>query len=206
MRTCGPSSPSAGSGSSSSSCRCSVARFFRRNGRVLSPSKLRFPVILCLSDRGGCVHRPCNNHLSAINCTIWAPRGAPILQPRGEVEFGILGMLAAFSQRCLSKVTFVRKASSKLRRQLLVYDRSHWTSWLSRYNSSMADKGTGNEAAGVDPPPEQKSEKKLKKEAKKEAKLAKYKDKVKQQQQAQPTAQSEVIVPPSPTFFPSLLP
>ena len=115
-------------------------------------------------------------------------------------------MLAAFSQRCLSKVTFVRKASSKLRRQLLVYDRSHWTSWLSRYNSSMADKGTGNEAAGVDPPPEQKSEKKLKKEAKKEAKLAKYKDKVKQQQQAQPTAQSEVIVPPSPTFFPSLLP
>lgn len=58
----------------------------------------------------------------------------------------------------------------------------------------MADKGTGNEAAGVDPPPEQKSEKKLKKEAKKEAKLAKYKDKVKQQQ-AQPTTPSEVIAP-----------
>ena len=112
-------------------------------------------------------------------------------------------MLAAFSgpQHCLSKVAFIRKASSKLRRQLLVHDRSHWTSWLYRYNSSMADKGTGNEAAGVDPPPEQKSEKKLKKEAKKEAKLAKYKDKVKQQQ-AQPTAQSEVIVPLSPSFFP----
>ena len=132
--------------------------------------------------------------------------GAPILQPRGRgnLEFSFAGMLAAFSgpQRCLSKVTFVRKAGSKLRRQLLVHDRSHWTSWLSRYNSSMADKGTtGNEAAGVDPPPEQKSEKKLKKEAKKEAKLAKYKDKVKQQ--AQPTAPSEVVVPLAP---PSSLP
>lgn len=113
-------------------------------------------------------------------------------------------MLAAFTgpQRCLTKVSFVRKASYKLTSQLLVHDRSHWTSWLSRYNSSMADKGTGNEAAGVDLPPEQKSEKKLKKEAKKEAKLAKYKDKVKQQQ-AQPTTPSEVIAPLAP---PSWLP
>lgn len=112
-------------------------------------------------------------------------------------------MLATFTgpHRCLTKVTFVRKASYKLTSQLLVHDRSHRTSWLLRYNSSMADKGTGNEAAGVDPPLEQKSEKKLKKEAKKEAKLAKYKDKVKQQQ-AQPATLSEVT-PPSPLLLAS---